>query len=41
MNTESRKSNEAYRFKLHLADRIDLKNCNKNVALVYISTYYP
>ena len=41
MNTESSKSNEAYRLKLHLSDRTDLKNPKKNVVFLYRSILYP
>lgn len=41
MNTESSKSNEAYRLKLHLSDRTDLKNPKKNVVFLYLSILYP
>ena len=34
------KANEARRFKLHLADKIDLKNPSKKIALVNLSIYY-
>ena len=32
MNTENSKTNEPHRFKLDLADKLNLKNPNKNVA---------
>ena len=40
MKTGNSKTNEAHRFKLHLADKIDLKSPIKNIALVNISIYY-
>ena len=40
MNTENSKTNEPHRFKLDLADKINLKNPNKNIALVNLSIYY-
>ena len=40
MNTENSKTNESHRFKLDLADKRDLKNPKKNVALVNLSIYY-
>ena len=40
MNAENSKKNEPHRFKLNLADKLNLKNPNKNVALVNLSIYY-
>ena len=40
MNTENSKTNEPNRFKLHLADKLNLKSPNKNIALVNLSIYY-
>ena len=40
MNTENSETNEPHRFKLDLADKINLKNPNKNIALVNLSIYY-
>ena len=40
MNTMNRKTNEPHIFKLDLADKLSLKNLNKNIALVNISIYY-
>ena len=40
MNTENSKTNEPYRFKLDLADKLNLKNPNKNMALANLSIYY-
>ena len=39
MNTENSKTNEPHRFKLDLADKLNLKNSNKNIALVNLSIY--
>ena len=40
MNTENSKTNESHRFKLDLADRLNLKNPKKNMALGNLSIYY-
>ena len=40
MNTENSKTNESQRFKLDLADKLNLKNPKKNMALVNLSIYY-
>ena len=40
MNTKNSKTNESYRFKYNLIDKLDLKNPNKNVALANLSIYY-
>ena len=40
MNTENCKTNESHRFKLDLADKLNLKNPKKNMALVNLSVYY-
>ena len=40
MNTENSKTNEPHRFKLNLADTLNLNNPNKNIALVNLSIYY-
>ena len=40
MNTENSKTNERHRFKLDLADKLNLKNPKKNIALVNLSIYY-
>ena len=37
MNTENSKTSELHRFKLHLTDKTDLKNPNKNMALANLS----
>ena len=39
MNTENSKTNEPHRFKLDLADKLNLKSPNKNIALVNLSIY--
>ena len=38
MNTENSKTNEPHRFRL--ADKINLKDPNKNMALANLSIYY-
>ena len=40
MNTKNSKTNEPNRFKYDLIDKLDLKNPNKNLALVNLSIYY-
>ena len=40
MNTESSKTNEAHRFRLSLADKLNLKDPSKNMALANLSVYY-
>ena len=40
MNTENSKTNEPNRFKLDLSDKLNLKNPNKNTALVNLSIHY-
>ena len=40
MNTDNSKTNEPLRFKLDLADKLNLKNPKKNIALVNLSIYY-
>ena len=40
MNTENSKTSETHRFKLDLADKLNLKNPNKNMALANLSIYY-
>ena len=40
MNTKNSKTNEPNRFKYDLSDKLDLKNPNKNMALVNLSIYY-
>ena len=39
-NTENSGTNEQNRFKLDLADKLNLKNPNKNMALANLSIYY-
>ena len=40
INTENSKTNESQRFKLDLANKRNLKNPKKNMALVNLSIYY-
>ena len=40
MNTANSKTNEPHTFKLDLADKLNLKNPKKNIALVNLSIYY-
>ena len=40
MNTDNSKTSEPHRFKLDLADKINLKNRKKNMALANLSIYY-
>ena len=40
MNTENIKTSEPHRFKLHLTDKLNLKNPNKSMALANLSIYY-
>ena len=40
MNSKNSKTNETYRFKYDLIDKLDLKNPNKNMALANLSIYY-
>ena len=40
MITENSKTNQPHRFKLDLADKLNLKSLNKNIALVNLSIYY-
>ena len=40
MNTENSKTNEPHRFKLDLADKLNLKNPKMNIVLVNLSIYY-
>ena len=40
MNTENSKTNEPHRFRLLLADKLNLKNPHKNIALGNLSIYY-
>ena len=40
MNTENSKTNKPHRFRLDLADKLNLKNPKKSIALVNLSIYY-
>ena len=40
MNSENSKTNESQRFKLHLTDKLNLKDPKKNMALANLSIYY-
>ena len=40
MNTENSKTNEPHRFRLALADKVNLKDPNNNMALANLSIYY-
>ena len=40
INTENSKTTESHRFKLDLADKLNLKNPKKNMALANLSFYY-
>ena len=40
MKTENSKTSEPHRFKLDLADKLNLKNPNKKMALANLSIYY-
>ena len=40
MNTEKSKTNEPHKFKLDLANKLNLKNPNKNMTLANLSIYY-
>ena len=40
MNTENSKTNEHHRFRLRLADKLNLKDPNKYMALAILSIYY-
>ena len=39
MNTENSKINEPHRFRLPIADKLNLKNPNKNMALANLRIY--
>ena len=39
VNTENTKKNEPHRFKLDLADKLNIKNPKKDIALVNLSIY--
>ena len=40
MNSKNSKTSEPYKFKYDLADKLDLRNPNKNMALANLSIYY-
>ena len=40
MNNKNSKTNEPYKFKYDLIDKLDFKNPNKNMALANLSIYY-
>ena len=40
MNTENSKTNEPHRFRLSLADKLNVKDPSNNVALANLSIYY-
>ena len=40
MNSKNSKTNEPYKFKYDLNDKLDLRNPNKNMALANLSIYY-
>ena len=40
MNTEDSKRNEPHRFRLALADKLNLKDPNKNMVLANLGIYY-
>ena len=40
MTTENRKTNEPHRFRLSLADELNLRDPSKNMALAELSIYY-
>ena len=40
MNTKNSKTNEPHRFRLSLADKLNLKDPSKNIALANLSIYY-
>ena len=40
INTKNSKASESHRFKLDLTDKLNLKNPNRNIALVNLSIYY-
>ena len=40
VNTENSKTNEPHRFRLSLADKLNLKDPSKNMALANLSIYY-
>ena len=40
VNTENSNTNKPYRFRLTLADKLNLKDSNENMALADLSIYY-
>ena len=40
MNTENSNTSEPHRFRLTIADKLNLKDPNKNMALSNLSIYY-
>ena len=40
MNSKNRKTNESYKFKYDLIDKLDSRNPNKNMVLANLSIYY-
>ena len=40
MNTKNSKTSDPHRFKLHLTDKLNLKNPNKNMALASLNIYH-
>ena len=40
MNIKNSKTNEPHRFRLSLADKLNLKDPTKNIALANLSIYY-
>ena len=40
MNTENNQTNKPHRFRLVLADKLNLKDPNKNIAFANLSIYY-
>ena len=40
INTENNKTNESNKFPYYFTDKLNLKNSNKNIALVKFSFYY-
>ena len=40
MNTENSKTSKPHRFRLELADKLNLTNLNKNMALANLGIYY-
>ena len=40
INTENSKTNEPHKFRLTLANKLNLEDCIKNMALANLSIYY-